>query len=98
MQVGHADRVDGGLVAELVGGAVDVARLEAAAGEEQSECVAVVVAAVGVLRDRQAAELAGPDRRSSRPAGRGRFRSVIRAAAGRSVWPQIDSSSVFRLL
>ena len=39
-----------GLVAEFVGGAVDVARLEAAAGQEEREGVAVVVAACAALR------------------------------------------------
>ena len=69
---GRSPVVDG-LVAELVGRAVDVARLEAAAGQPQAEGVAVVVAAVAVLRDRQPAELAGPDddRLSSSPRSSG---------------------------
>ena len=52
--------VDGG-VAEVVGCAVDVAPLEAAAGEPEGEAVPVVVAAVGALRDREPAEFPGPD-------------------------------------
>ena len=50
-----------GLVAEFVGRAVDLAGLEAAAGQEQREGVAVVVAAGATLRDRQAAEFAAPE-------------------------------------
>ena len=59
-----------GGVAEVVGRAVDVAALEAAAGQPEGEAVAVVVAAVGPLRDRQPAELARPedDRRVEQPA------------------------------
>src|SRR5262245_54166929 len=49
-----------GLVAELVGRTVDVAGPEAAAGEQQREAVAVVVAPGPALRDRQSAKLAGP--------------------------------------
>src|SRR6185437_10781850 len=72
------------LVAELVRLPEDESALEAAAGQPEREAVAVVVAAVGPLRDRQAAELAGPehDRRVSNPR---RFRSVTNAALGRSV-------------
>ena len=80
------DVLDGG-VAEVVGRAVDVAPLEAAAGQPEREAVAVVVAAVGPLRDRQAAELAGPedDGRSSSPRC---FRSWTSAALGWSVRAQ----------
>ena len=53
VQVGDADAAFDRLVADVVGGAVDVAGLEAAAGQQQAEGVAVVVAAAAVLRDRQ---------------------------------------------
>src|ERR1043166_199965 len=57
------DRVRNGVVAEVVGGAVDVAGLEAAAGEPVREAVGVVIAAdavpPGVVLDhRQPAHLA----------------------------------------
>ena len=61
LEVVDGDGVFDGGVAELVGRAVDVAPLEAAAGQPEREAVAVVVAAVGPLRDRQPAELAGPE-------------------------------------
>src|SRR3954454_6411820 len=65
-----ADLVLDGLEAELVGGAVDVAALDAAAGHPDGETVVVVVAAVhlahvraggGELDGGGAAELAAPD-------------------------------------
>ena len=70
MEVVDVDRVLDGLEAELVGGAVDVAALDAAAGQPHGEAVVVVVAAVhlagvgagrGQLDGRRAAELAAPD-------------------------------------
>ena len=44
VQVGNADRVDGGLVTKLIAGVVDVALLESAASQEQAEAVAIMVA------------------------------------------------------
>ena len=79
------DDVLDGLVAELVGRAVDVAALEAAAGQPHAEAVGVVVAAdvLLVLDDRQPAHLAAPVDQvvSSSPRC---FRSRTRAAEGRS--------------
>src|SRR5262249_36088809 len=64
VQVRHAHPIDDRGVAEVVRRAVDVAPLEAAASQPEAEGVAVVIAALAVLRYRQAAELAGPkDRR-----------------------------------
>ena len=60
MQVRNADAVLDGLVAELIGGPVNVPRLEAAARHQQTESVPIVVAAVGSFGDRQASELASP--------------------------------------
>ena len=51
------DRVE----AKLVGGAVDDAALDAAAGHPDGEAVGVMIAAVGALGTRCAAELGGPD-------------------------------------
>ena len=61
MQVAHGVGVLDDAVAVLVGAAVDEALLEAAAGEPEAEAVGVVVAAVGPLHERGAAELAGED-------------------------------------
>ena len=70
VQVVDVDRVLDGLEAELVGRAVDVAALDAAAGQPHREAVVVVVAAVDLagvgarvrqLDRRRAAELAAPD-------------------------------------
>ena len=57
------DRVDvfDGVIAELIGGAVDRARLHAAAGQPHAEPVRVVVATVGSLRERRPPKLTGPD-------------------------------------
>ena len=60
VQIGHADAALDRLVTDVVGRAVHVPGLESAAGQEQAEGVAVVVAAAAVLRDGQPAELAGP--------------------------------------
>src|SRR4051812_49371277 len=49
VQVVHVDLVGDGGDAELVGGAVDVAPLDAAAGEPHGEARAVVVAALRAL-------------------------------------------------
>src|SRR5262245_6268259 len=59
-EVGATHAAYGRLVAEIVGRAVNVTRLEAAAGHHEAEGVAVVVASCAVLRDGQAAELTGP--------------------------------------
>ena len=63
VQVVDVDLVFDGGEAEFVGGAVDVAALDAAAGQPHGEAVVVVVAAVEArqLGDRRAAELAAPD-------------------------------------
>ena len=50
-----------GAEAELVGGAVGHAALEAAAGQPDGEAPVVVVAAIAALRCRRAAELAAPE-------------------------------------
>ena len=51
MEVWDTHAVDARFVAEFIGCAMYVAGFESAAGEEQTEGVAVVVAAVTVLRD-----------------------------------------------
>ncbi len=61
VQVVDVHRVLDGLVAELVGLAVGDPGLHAAAGHPEGESLVVVVAAVGVLPVRRAAELAAPD-------------------------------------
>ena len=67
VQDGGVQVVDGGdvldgLVAELVGGAVAEAALDAGAGQPDGEAVRVVVAAAGALLERRhAAELGDPD-------------------------------------
>src|SRR5262249_17846077 len=60
VQVGYADAIHHRGVGEIVGRAVDVAGFEAPAGQPEREGVAIVVAALAVLRYRQPAELAGP--------------------------------------
>ncbi len=49
------------LVTDLVGGAVDHAAFDSAAGQPAGEALRVMVAAHVVLRIRRAAELGGPD-------------------------------------
>ena len=61
VQIVHVHRVLDGLVAELVGLAVGDPWLDAPAGQPEGEPLVVVVAAVGVLAVRRAAELAAPD-------------------------------------
>ena len=61
MQVGDMAAVGDGVVAEVVGGAVGLAALDAAAGEPDAEAIGVVVAAVLALGARGPAELATPD-------------------------------------
>ena len=53
--------VFGGIVAEFIGGAIDVAAFDAAAGHPDGEAVGIVVATVTALRKWRAAEFAGPD-------------------------------------
>ena len=85
VQVVDADAVDGGLVADLVGGAVMDAALDAAAGQPGGEGVRVVVAA-GACRSRTAARpAAGRTRRPRSPASN----PAGRAASGRSARPAI---------
>ena len=61
VDVGDVVAVLDGVEAELVGGAVDDAALDAAAGHPDREAVGMVVAAVAALRAGRAAELGGPD-------------------------------------
>ena len=61
VQVVNRDAVLHGLEAELVGGAVGEAALEAAACHEHREAVRIVIAAVAAFGDRRAAEFAAPD-------------------------------------
>ena len=61
VQVVDLDLVLDGVVAVLVGRAVDRAALDAAAGQPDGEAERVVVAAVGALGERRPAELAAPD-------------------------------------
>lgn len=49
------------VVAEVVGGAVDVAGLDAATGHPDGEAVGVVIATITALREGRSAEFAGPD-------------------------------------
>src|SRR5207244_6535665 len=60
VDVGDVVPVRDGVEAQLVGGAVDDAPLDAAAGQPGTEALRVVVAAVG-LGARRAAELGAPD-------------------------------------
>ena len=92
VQVVNLDLVLDGFVAVIVGGAVDRAAFDAAAGQPDGEAKRVVIAAVGPLGEGRAAELAGPDdqRRLQQPAA---FRSFNSAAIGWSTaralfsWP-----------
>src|SRR5262245_33670575 len=61
MQIADADNVLHGAVAEFVRFAVDVASLEPAAGQPQREGMAIVIAAIGPLRDRETTEFSGPE-------------------------------------
>src|SRR6516165_10125291 len=60
MQVVVVDAVFDGAVAELVGGAVDMAALDAAAGQPHAEAQAVMIASPA-LRGRRSTKLAAPD-------------------------------------
>ena len=70
VDVGDVVAVLDGVEAELVGGAVGDAALDAAAGQPDREAVGVVVAAVGALRRRACGRTRWPRRRASRRAGR----------------------------
>ena len=61
VQIMHVHRVLDGLVAELVGPAIGDPRPGAPSGQPEGESLVVVVAAVGVLAVRRAAELPAPD-------------------------------------
>ncbi len=61
VQVGGAAAVGDGAITEVVGGAVDLAALDAAAGQPDAEPVGVMIAAVLVLGTRRTAELAAPE-------------------------------------
>ncbi len=50
-----------GVIAEVVGGTVDVARLDATTGHPDREAVRIVIATITALRKGRAAEFAGPD-------------------------------------
>ncbi len=52
VEIGDTHAIGHGLVAKFVGSAVDVARLDAAAGEPAAEAARVVVAAIARFRDR----------------------------------------------
>ena len=60
VKIGDPHSVLDRTVAEIVGGAVNVASLEAAAREPQTESVAVVVTSRAVLRNRQTAKFPAP--------------------------------------
>src|SRR5437016_5937524 len=70
VDVGDIMAVLDGVEAQLVGGAMDNAPLDAATGQPDREAVVMVVAAVGALRAGGAAELGGPadDRVVEQPA------------------------------
>src|SRR5262249_50834025 len=61
VQVVDVDLVLDGGVAELVGGAVYLPALDAAAGQPRRKTARAVIAALAVLSRRRAAELARPD-------------------------------------
>jgi hypothetical protein len=61
VQVVYVNRVLAGFVAQFVGRTLGESALHAAAGEPERKALVVVVAAVGVLAVRRAAELASPD-------------------------------------
>src|SRR4051812_5033814 len=60
VEVGDHGAVFGGVVAELVGGAVGLAAADAAAGEPEAEALLVMVPPFAGLADRGAAEFATP--------------------------------------
>ena len=64
VQIVDVDLVLDGRVAEVVGRAVRLAALDAAAGHPGGEPARAVVAPLAVLAGRRAAELAGPDNQS----------------------------------
>ena len=89
LEVVDRDHVLHGPVSELVGRAVGITGLESASGQPQREAVAVVVAAVGPLRDREPAELAGPedDGRVEQPA----LLEVLDECGARAVGPGAEA-------
>ena len=98
MQVVDVDAVLDGAQADVVGGADDLAALDAAAGQPHREAVRVVVAAVVAF----APSACGRTRRPRRPASSSsrprRFRSVQQAgdrlvASARHSWPWLPSMS-----
>src|SRR5437867_1109951 len=60
LEIRHAHRVHYGFVAKLIGLTVDEAPLEPAARKDRRESMPVVIPAVSVLRNGQAAKLTGP--------------------------------------
>ena len=87
VDVGHVVAVLDGVKAQVVGRAVDDAPLEPAAGHHDRESKRVVVAAVGPLGARRAAELGAQTTIVSSSSPRC-LRSLISAAIGRSTSPQ----------
>ena len=61
MQVGNANDVFYGTIAELIGSPVNMSAFEPAPGRPEGEGVSIVIASVFTLRDRQSAELSGPE-------------------------------------
>ena len=61
VQVVDADAMLDRAIADVVGGAMDVARFETSAGQQQAESVAIVVTPRSVLRDGEPAKLTAPD-------------------------------------
>src|SRR4051812_35535160 len=61
VQFGHAATIDRGAVAKVVGSAVDLAALDAAACEPDAEAIGMMIATVAVLCPRRSPELAAPD-------------------------------------
>jgi hypothetical protein len=61
MDVGHIVPILNRMKAELIGGSVHCAALDAAAGHPDGEGEGMVVASVGALRARRAAKLGGED-------------------------------------
>ena len=61
MEIVDVHAVFGGMIAEVIGGAVGKAGLHASACHKQRVAVGVMVAAVPAFGDRRATELARPD-------------------------------------
>ena len=60
MKIGNADPVGDSLITEFIGRAMNVAAFDSATRQKKSERVAIVVASIVVLGDRQPAKLTGP--------------------------------------